>query len=404
MASPSGFTPETETSSSRNDTQPEVTSNDELLRAVREMYSRQLALEAELRNTRSAIGRAETGEVSQDDSTNTLLRTLIQSLASSPRQGSGQEESAPRSWKPATWDGKANSFRDYLLRLKSSYRVRSAVKPALSSGYYWDTIYDTLPARERARMRHFWEKGTPGQAKDPEAFFTQLDKIFGDSNEKAKALEQLSRSKHSLGQPWHEHQLEFDELLLIAGGESWDDGVKIGYLRNTFSNPALLYTATMPRITDYYQFSEEVERIMTNLEETDQFKSAHKKWSERNRDSGANTSVTARSYGATTATGVDADGDTVMAPTQLKGPRKYSSGDHKNRGEKRKAKWVDAVEIERRRNEKLCFRCGASGHRLRDCIYAPATRPTSLNMVSAGPVLEDDAELTDSVVSESGKD
>ena len=75
--------------------------------------------------------------------------------------------------------------------------------------------------------------------------------------------------RHSLGQPWHEHQLEFDELLLTSGGDSWEDSVKIGHLWNMFSNPARLYTVSMLKMSDYYEFSEEVERIMTNLKETD---------------------------------------------------------------------------------------------------------------------------------------
>jgi hypothetical protein len=69
-------------------------------------------------------------------------------------------------------------------------------------------------------MRHFWEKGSASNGKDPEAFFAQLEAVFADSNEKAKALEQLTALKHTTGQPWHEHQLEFDGLLLNAGGES----------------------------------------------------------------------------------------------------------------------------------------------------------------------------------------
>jgi len=118
--------------------------------------------------------------------------------------------------------------------------VRSASKPALPNEYYWNAIYDTLPGRERARMRHFWEKGSAEKGKDPEAFFAQLENVFADTNEQAKALEQLTTLKHSVGQPWHEHQLEFDGLLLAAGGDSWADPTKIGYLKNTFSNPAKL--------------------------------------------------------------------------------------------------------------------------------------------------------------------
>jgi hypothetical protein len=78
----------------------------------------------------------------------------------------------------------------------------------------------------------------------------------------------------------------------------------------------------MAKMEDYYQFSEEVERIMTNLEGTDQFKAAYRRWAkDKSRDAGAITTVTARVDGHATIAQVDADGDTVMAPTQFSGNR-----------------------------------------------------------------------------------
>jgi hypothetical protein len=50
-------------------------------------------------------------------------------------------------------------------------------------------------------MRHFWEKGSTIKGKDPEAFFAQLEAVFADNNEQAKALEQLIIMRYSLGQP-----------------------------------------------------------------------------------------------------------------------------------------------------------------------------------------------------------
>lgn len=187
-------------------------------------------------------------------------------------------------------------------------------------------------------MRHFWEKGSATKGKHPEAFFTQLEDIFADSNEQAKALEQLTIMRHSAGQPWHEHQPEFDGLLLSADGESWNDATKIGYLKNTFSNTAKIYTAAVPKTTDYHAFSEEVERIMTNLETTDQFKAANKRWSrEKNRDSGPSFTVTAQTRGPPMRAKVDADGDIVMAPTQTSGDRGKKRGNLKVPGGKRRA-------------------------------------------------------------------
>ena len=133
--------------------------------------------------------------------------------------------------------------------------------------------------------------------------------------------------------------MEFDGLILSASGESYSDTTKIGYLKNTFSNPAKLYTAAVPKTTDYYVFSEEVERIMTNLETTDQFKAAYKRWlKEKTMDSGPVITVATQNHTVTTAYRVDADRDTIIAPTRTNGYYGKDRRDCKTIGSKQKAK------------------------------------------------------------------
>ena len=166
-----------------------------------------------------------------------------------------------------------------------------------------------------------------------------------------------------------------------------------------------MYTASMLKITEYYAFSEEVERIMTNMETTDQFKAAHRRWAnEKGKEPRVITTVTTSSQTAHTTTRVDADGDTIMAPTKISDGRSKHTGNRRDSRGKQKAKWVDAVERERRREQKLCFRCGGSGHRIRDCAYEPATRPTNIMATNVGPLLEDPEEDPDSAISIAGKE
>lgn len=355
--------------------------------------------ESSRQHTAPATNRTEEASMSS------LIRTLIETLTTTSALRPAVEAAGPREWKPPSWDGRAETFRDYLSRMKSSFKVRSAMKPALPDDYYWDAVYNTLPARERGRMRHFWEKGHPTKKKDPEAFFAQLEEVFADSNEQAKALEQLTHMRHTAGQPWHEHQLEFDGLLLSADGESWNDATKIGYLKNTFSNVARTYTAAMPKMTEYYAFSEEVERIMTNLETTDQFKVANRRWSkEKSKDSRPIMTVSAHSRGPAVVARMDADGDTIMAPTRTFGDRRKPRGDRKSTTGKQRAKWVDSAEREKRKEKGLCFRCGSNGHRIRECPYAAAIQPTSIYAGTIAPLLETDTEPEESARSESGKE
>jgi hypothetical protein len=137
---------------------------------------------------------------------------------------------------------------------------------------------------------------------------------------------------------------------------------------------------------------------MTNLETTDQFKAANKRWSkEKNKESGPSMTVTAHSRGLAMMASIDADGDIVKAPTHSSGGSHNESGDRKNSGGKRRAKWVDATERDKRREKGPCFRCGGSGHRIRERPYAPPMQPPEINAVSAKPLLEDDGIDTEPV-------
>ena len=74
--------------------------------------------------------------------------------------------------------------------------------------------------------------------------------------------------RHEQGQPWHEHQLVFDELLHGSHGDRWPDDVKIEHLKKTFSNPVRLSTVAIKASKDYDEFVEEVSRIIGNYEDT----------------------------------------------------------------------------------------------------------------------------------------
>ena len=161
----------------------------------------------------------------------------------------------------------------------------------------------------------------------------------------------------------------------------------------------------MQKTTDYYAFSEEVERIMTNLETTDQFKAANKRWSkEKSKDTRPIMTVSGQSRGPTVVARIDADGDTIMAPTQAFGDRQRSRGDRKPSAGRRRAKWVDSAERERRKEKRLCFRCGSDGHRIRECPYAAAVQPTGIHAGTIAPLLESDAESEEPVQFEAGKE
>lgn len=40
-----------------------------------------------------------------------------------------------------------------------------------------------------------------------------------------------------------------------------------------------------------------------------------------------------------------------------------------------RAKWVSQIELERRKAEGVCIRCGKKGHMISKCRFLPAQRP-----------------------------
>ena len=68
--------------------------------------------------------------------------------------------------------------------------------------------------------------------------------------------------------------------------------------------------------------------------------------------------------------------------------------------EKPRAKWVSKEEIQRRRANRLCIRCGTNAHYYQSCPYKPALRPTlpvqaatAIASPQIPPLLEDNTSI-----------
>lgn len=338
------------------------------------------------------------------------LTELVQSLSTHRPGGEGipsgraQTATGPKHWKPPQWDGNSDSFVDYLERLRQSYRTRSELQPVLSDGLYWNEIYESIQDKEkRMRMRHYWTQGNESGLRDPEQFIAEINSVFGDSNEKGRALEQLINLKHEPGQPWRDHQRTFDGLLFAARGDLFPDDIKITHLKNTFSNTVRLNLVSMTKLADYHAFVAETDRIMTNFEETDQFKKYNRNWARKPESSRTDPS-SATGYTGTSNRSLDREGDTAMTATRAPSNSAQQNNSGNRTSSQRRARWVDSAEQQNRREQGLCFRCGDSGHRIGKCPHLPAAKSNQVKVAAMGPVLEDDWNPTDSTNQPSGNE
>lgn len=303
-------------------------------------------------------------------------------------------------WSPPKWNGKASTFTEYIEVLKFEWEARSELNPPLSKKMVWTQIYKSIEdERLRLRMRHYWMAGR-STALDPGLFIAEIEKVFGNRNDATHALESLLKLKHKPGQPWRDHQRTFNGLLLTCGGENFEDSVKIAHLKGSFSNEIRYHLVSMPRITDYHRFAEEVNRVASNYEETEEFRRLNRGW--RGSHTAQARAVTP-SYASVAAPTreqaiVDADGDTVMALTRTgtgngggsRGQGSAQQGPASAGGNKqaKRAAWATTAEMARRREKELCYRCGEAGHRATQCSLRAAINPNKvvkINPVGVGP-------------------
>ncbi|KAL2890639.1 hypothetical protein HOO65_021181 [Ceratocystis lukuohia] len=208
---------------------------------------------------------------------------------------------------------------------------------------------------------------------DVEAFFTHLDNTFMDPAAAARALEKVTALQAKMSTPAQAHITQVTQLLRAAGGNGWADSIKMRYL-----------TATLPR---------KVRDALVTHQETQYTKYAKVVmvvWQRLCEDfpAMAPRHPPPAQHAQAPPDAMDWTPTPVASASSL--PNK-----------KRRARWVPPTEMQKRRDNNLCFRCGGGGHNARSCPFLPPIPPagqprraTHVNnvLVTGHPVLEEEQE------------
>ncbi|KAL1953147.1 hypothetical protein VTO42DRAFT_3547 [Malbranchea cinnamomea] len=177
----------------------------------------------------------------------------------------------------------------------------------------------------------------------PEQLISQMDAAFDDPNRRVRAAAELRRIRQS-NRPYREFITDFEGKLLAANGFTWDDVLKKEYLTEVLDHDLRLAVVTLSSGLTYTQYRDAVGDATVSLE---RFRSSHP----------SRTPGKAHFHPPSSR----------PAPAPISAAEPTSSN--------ARAKWVSEAEKERRKKERLCIRCGASGHFIRECPYRPATNP-----------------------------
>ena len=203
-------------------------------------------------------------------------------------------------------------------------------------------------------------------AKDTERFtlvnlFQEMDKSFDDPQKQNKALAELNAARQG-GRDLRTFLSDFDRLILEARGWSWDDSVRKGFLKAALDKKYLRALIGSVESSEYREFCSDLQRIDNQLSEVANL--------DRRRPNQAPGSTNTAKDNPSSSGGGDSmewqpTGDTFVSAAKTR--RKTGPP----------AKWVSKEELERRKENQLCLRCGSSEHYLRSCKYGPAKKPDS---------------------------
>lgn len=206
-------------------------------------------------------------------------------------------------------------------------------------------------------------------------FWTFMDSRFSDPQAKAKALDKLQSMKQKPNEDVRDYLARFEGELLESE-VNMDDAVKISTFTRGLKIQVQKDIAMVNNATNFQEYCNEVIRIQD----------AHRRIGYLSKQPLATGYVSA-STSAARPDPMTMDWEPTHANVaQLSAGRTI-----------RRAKWVTPEEIQRRRSNRLCIRCGASGHMISACQYAPARRPSGHAVVASAlleePQLEEEGEI-----------
>lgn len=202
------------------------------------------------------------------------------------------------------------------------------------------------------------------------SFWTFMDSRFSDPQAKARALDKLQSMRQKPTEDIRDYLTRFEQELLESEVQM-DNAIKISTFTRGLKPQVQRDIAIVNQGLSFEEYCHEAIRIQD----------VHKRISFFARSSNL------VQHGATASPQLRQSSDAMdWEPTRVNTVQPTHIG-------KGRAKWVSQDEITRRKNNRLCIRCGTTAHMIKNCPYAPARRPQSMEQVPIATAVFEEPQL-----------
>ena len=304
------------------------------------------------------------------------LEERIMELAATPQETPTQHAAESRVFNltrkalkwPEPFDGTRSKFRAWKQEIKDKLEVDGELIGSWKAQWYG--INQCLGDKPRRVVATFYAAGGPEGDYNPDDFLKYLELSYSDPNHASKAATRLRSIKQGERQSFAAFLPTFEQTLAEAGGSHWADAAKLTLLDSAIHDSLRQALITVDLSEVYNTWIQQVMKVSYKLEA---LSPNPPRWGRNYTPSGPARNNQPDHEGDVQMTGI---GATTTVP-----------------GKPQRARWVSEEELGKRRQEKRCFCCGASDHKINQCPFLPARRPGATTVNSAGftvdPLLEE---------------
>jgi hypothetical protein len=294
---------------------------------------------------------------------------------------------------PPTFSGSKLQWRGWKLEMEGKIEEDALAIGSLRAQLRY--IFMHLEGAAKTNVTTFYETQLRQELPNPHSLLERLDIIYGERNRKQKAIQNLHAIRQREDETFISFYPRFEKEIANADAEGWDNDAKISYLRNALNSRMRdnLVGCSGSETNTYDGFVQKCVDVSNDME-------LYGQWTKKR---GAGNSYTVRHTRVpipmtTPDTNVTAhvnhedmmEWEPTITQVNAFGLRGKSNtnGYPSKRPEDqellgKRAKWVSQEEINARRQDQRCLRCGRNNCRIATCPLAAAVRPKHIGVMMA---------------------